>query len=86
MFHRALLTLNITSITILVGPHPKHVKYTSDCGTLVVANEGTAGKDEGNTYFNPEGTITVIHGERTGNPSVRNIDFSNYNMGQINYK
>ncbi|XP_060608409.1 mesenchyme-specific cell surface glycoprotein-like, partial [Ruditapes philippinarum] len=68
-----------------VGPHPNHLKYTKDCGSIIVANEGSSGKDEGGTYTDPEGSVTIIHGERTGNPSVRLVDFSTFNVGEANY-
>lgn len=71
---------------ISVGSSPSHLKYTDDCGTVVVANEGNAGKDEAGAYIDPQGSVTIIHGERTGNPSVRMVDFSQYNIGQPNYK
>ncbi|XP_053405984.1 mesenchyme-specific cell surface glycoprotein-like isoform X2 [Mercenaria mercenaria] len=70
---------------VTVGPHPKHLKYTADCGSTIVANEGIAGKDETGQYTDPEGSITIIHGERTGNPSVRLVDFAALNIGQPNY-
>lgn len=69
-----------------MGPHPNNIKYTRDCGSLIVADEGLPGKDEADVYFNPEGSVTVIHGERTGNPSVRRVDFTSFNLGQPNYK
>ncbi|XP_045216228.2 mesenchyme-specific cell surface glycoprotein-like isoform X2 [Mercenaria mercenaria] len=70
---------------VTVGPHPNHLKFTDDCGTVIVANEGIAGKDEAGKYMDPEGSITIIHGEKTGNPSVRLVDFSAFNTGQPNY-
>lgn len=73
-------------ILLTVGPHPNHVKYTKDCGTLIVSNEGKPGKNVGGSYFNPEGSVTIIHGERTGNPSVRTVDFRNFNIDKPNYK
>ena len=62
------------------------MKFTKDCGSVVVANEGIAGKDESGTYINPEGSVTIIHGERTGNPSVRLVDFKDFDVGNSKYK
>lgn len=70
----------------IVGSYPSHLKYTQDCGTIIVANEGNAGKDEANAYVDPEGTVTIIHGERTGNPSVRLVDFTKFNEQQPDYE
>ena len=69
-----------------VGPHPSNLRYTSDCRTLIVADEGLPGKDEAGAYFNPEGSVTIIHGEGTGNPTVRRVDFGAFNIGEPNYK
>ncbi|KAH3841717.1 hypothetical protein DPMN_115191 [Dreissena polymorpha] len=71
---------------VLVGPHPKHLRYTDDCDTVVVSNEGIAGKDSAGNYVNPEGSITIIHREKTANRSARMVDFHSYNIGQPNFK
>lgn len=69
-----------------MGPRPKHIRYTHDCSRVVITNEGTAGKDEGGAYVDPEGSVTIIESEKTGNPSVRLVDFNNYNFGQPGFK
>ncbi|KAL4227428.1 hypothetical protein ACF0H5_012871 [Mactra antiquata] len=68
-----------------VGNYPKSLKYTPDCGTIVITNEGIAGKDEFGAYVNPQGSVSIIHGERTGNPSVRLVDFTEYDHGKPKY-
>jgi len=62
------------------------IKYTSDCNTVVVANEGIAGKDEGGFFVDPPGSVTIIQSERTGNPSVKMVDFSEFNVGGPKFK
>ncbi|XP_052769191.1 uncharacterized protein LOC128209272 [Mya arenaria] len=64
---------------VTVGPYPKSIRYTDDCQSVIVANEGIPGKDEFNTFVNPEGSVTIIHNERTGNPAVQTVDFRKYN-------
>ncbi|KAH3841725.1 mesenchyme-specific cell surface glycoprotein-like [Dreissena polymorpha] len=70
---------------VTVGSRPRDIKYTPDCNIVVVSNEGSAGKDEGGAYVDPEGSVTIIQGEKTGNPSVRLVDFLDFNIGQPNY-
>ena len=41
-----------------------------------MANEGRAGKDIGNNFMDPPGTLTIIQRERHGNPSEQFMDFS----------
>ncbi|KAH3841724.1 mesenchyme-specific cell surface glycoprotein-like [Dreissena polymorpha] len=70
---------------VAVGSHPQDIKYTPDCRRVVVTNEGSAGKDEGGAYIDPEGSVTIIEDERTGNPSVQQVDFLKYNVEQPNF-
>ena len=62
-----------------VGPYPDHISYTPDCGSLVVLNEGKPGKDFAGKYVDPPGSISIIHGEKTGNPSVQRVEFNQFN-------
>ena len=72
--------------TFSVGSHPQDIKYTPDCRRVVVTNEGSAGKDEGGAYIDPEGSVNIIEDERTGNPSVQQVDFLKYNVEQPNFE
>ena len=81
MLSRVILFSNqLTGIyCFLVGSYPDHIKYTPDCGSVVVANQGKPGKDLLGKYLDPPGTVSVIHGEKTGNPSVQLVEFNAYN-------
>ena len=64
---------------VLVGSYPDHIRYTPDCASVIVANKGKPGKDLLGKYFDPPGTVSIIHGEATGNPSVKLVDFEDHN-------
>ena len=62
-----------------MGPYPDHLSYTPDCSSMVVLNEGKPGKDYASKYVDPAGSITIIHGEKTGFPSVQTATFDQFN-------
>ena len=62
-----------------VGPYPDHIKYTPDCSSMVVLNEGKPGKDFAGKYQDPVGSISIIHGEKTGYPTVKAVLFDKFN-------
>lgn len=70
---------------ITVGPSPDHMQFTENCLTLVIPNEGTAGKDEAGRYVDPEGTVAIMQTARTGNPSIKHVDFQEFNHGELRY-
>ena len=43
-----------------VGALPDMLTFTPDCGHILVANEGEAGRDEHGEFKNPEGSVSVI--------------------------
>lgn len=67
---------------IAVGSNPGMLRFTSDCRTVVVANEGQARENGARTHFiNPEGTVSIAR--LTGsiyNPfTVNHLDFTSFN-------
>ncbi|XP_061172912.1 mesenchyme-specific cell surface glycoprotein-like [Saccostrea echinata] len=62
------------------GYFPDMLTFTSDCKKILVANEGRPGKDINNVFVDPEGSVTIIERERTGNPSERTVSFSGQNQ------
>ncbi|WAR00951.1 LOW QUALITY PROTEIN: M130-like protein [Mya arenaria] len=79
------LFINTISPITAVGAHPKDLKHTPNCNMVLVANEGRPGKDDTNQYLNPEGSITVIVIDRNNDPTLRTIDFQQFNEGEANF-
>ena len=66
-----------------VGASPASaVVFTKDCRTILIANEGEAGKDDLGNFIDPEGSVTIIKFETsaldTANYTVQNVDFRKY--------
>ncbi|XP_071508992.1 mesenchyme-specific cell surface glycoprotein-like [Diadema antillarum] len=75
-----------------VGSKPKSIKFTRDCSTIVVANEGeaaVAGQGSQSQWVNPEGSVSIIrlYGNRPnrgqgGGPNGGNPNGGNPNGGR----
>jgi hypothetical protein len=54
--------------------------FTNDCSKILVANEGRSGKDIGNKFLDPLGSVTIIERERgDAPPSERTVLFTGQN-------
>ncbi|XP_038076297.1 uncharacterized protein LOC119744441 [Patiria miniata] len=65
---------------ISVGSRPDMLKFTHDCRTIVVANEGEPYEDAGYIVDN-EGTVSIIHLDNldTAVPDAVSLDFKSFN-------
>ncbi|KAK3601059.1 hypothetical protein CHS0354_029285 [Potamilus streckersoni] len=77
-YDRSSTTLVFDGI-LTVGANPDMLKYTPDCSSLIVLNEGRPGKNSTDKYFDPEGSVSIIRSPKTGNPSVQLADFHQFN-------
>ncbi|KAL3866077.1 hypothetical protein ACJMK2_043416 [Sinanodonta woodiana] len=78
VYDRSSTTLVFDGI-LTVGAYPDMLKYTPDCSSLIVLNEGRPGKNSTDKYFDPEGSVSIIRSPKTGNPSVQLADFHSFN-------
>jgi DNA-binding beta-propeller fold protein YncE len=69
-----------------VGKNPSALKFSRDCKTLVVANQGIADwtdADDFSSFVNPEGSVTIISNivksELTLTYTVKTADFKEFN-------
>ena len=63
---------------LLVGYKPDMLKFTQDCQTILVANEGEAYEDNGD-LVNPEGSISIIRIIDQISYTVTHLDFIKFN-------
>ena len=67
---------------MLVGASPASaIVFTRDCQTILVANEGEAGKDDQGRFIDPEGSVSIIKfgsPDLRGNITVTTADFRKY--------
>ncbi|XP_071946081.1 mesenchyme-specific cell surface glycoprotein-like [Antedon mediterranea] len=68
---------------ITVGSEPDMLKFTKNCRSIVVANEGEAfTSTDGNDIVNPEGSLSIItfaSNDLSKSPNVSNADFQKFN-------
>ncbi|XP_060066489.1 uncharacterized protein LOC132546789 [Ylistrum balloti] len=71
---------------ITVGHSPKSLKYSNDCGKLLVANEGRPGLVNG-VFTDPEGSVSIIDMTfaDTSAPCSRELTFSYFNSKVLEY-
>ncbi|ESO86082.1 hypothetical protein LOTGIDRAFT_235654 [Lottia gigantea] len=79
LYNSASNSLNYRN-KITVGVQPENIEFTPDCKTLLVANEGSPGVDHLKRYVDPEGSISLINFDLSGNAIEKFIDFNNFNL------
>ncbi|CAH1778675.1 unnamed protein product [Owenia fusiformis] len=75
---------NVTKVNeIEVGfQSSSYIQFLSNCQTILVSNEGEAGKSSNGTFFDPEGSVSIIRfstKDLSGNFTNTEIGFTQYN-------
>ena len=70
-------------LSFTVGASPASaIVFTKDCKTILIANEGEAGRDDLGNFIDPEGSVTIIKFDSplldSANHTVHQVDFRKY--------
>ncbi|XP_033119889.1 mesenchyme-specific cell surface glycoprotein-like [Anneissia japonica] len=75
---------------IKVGAEPGMIKFTNDCRTLLVANEGSAAEsDDGTNVIDPEGSITILRfpgNDLSQTPNKITVNFNEFDSRSSEYE
>ncbi|XP_033119888.1 mesenchyme-specific cell surface glycoprotein-like [Anneissia japonica] len=76
--------------TIIVGSEPDMLKFTKDCRTILVANEGEGyTSDDEEDIVNPEGSVSIIRftsDDLSTIPTISTADFMHFNSRSDEYE